>query len=129
MSGAFRVLVVDDDAVFLSLIERALRSQGMEVTITSTSLGVTNLVRRLDPNVVLLDVNLPALSGDAVLTVARRSAPAHTRFVLYSSSDEEVLRALAQRVGADGYITKSTDPFKLGGILRNLAQRPSRPGV
>jgi DNA-binding response OmpR family regulator len=128
MSANFRVLLVDDDATFLSLIERALRSQGMDVTVTSTALGVSNLVRRVEPNVVLLDVNLPALSGDAVLAVARRSAPAHTRFVLFSSSDESTLRELAQRVGADGYITKSVDPFKLGTILRALPLRPRPPG-
>ena len=75
MTTALRVLVVDDDGMYLELVQRSLRGFGMEVTTTDSSLGVSNLIRRLEPDVVLLDVNIPALSGDAVLGLARRHAP------------------------------------------------------
>src|SRR5690606_3539104 len=84
MSSPLRVLVVDDDGMYLELVERSLRGFGMDVTTTDSSLGVSNLIRRIEPDVVLLDVNIPALSGDALLGLARRTAPERTKFVLFS---------------------------------------------
>jgi two-component system OmpR family response regulator len=69
-------------------------------------------------------VHIPALSGDALVAVARRQAPPQTRFVLYSSCDEEQLRERALKVGADGYISKSVDPYRLPDLLRNVARAP-----
>lgn len=122
----YHVLVVDDDAMFLELVERALRKQGFEITTSSTALGVTNLVRETGPDVVLLDVNIPALSGDTLLSVARRQAQKQTRFVLFSSCDESKLRALANKVGADGYISKSIGLLQLGDSLKKIIKQPQR---
>ena len=109
MSEKLRVLIVDDDALHLSLVRRLLGSHGIEVETCDSPLGVSNLVRHNKPDVVLLDVNMAHLSGDQILSVARRHAPPETRFVLYSAADESKLRELAQQAGADGWISKSTD--------------------
>jgi two-component system, OmpR family, response regulator len=103
-----RVLVVDDDINMLSLVERLLRGAGLEVTTSSSSLGVSNIVRKVEPDVVVLDLNIPALSGDALLGLLRRHAPPRTRFVLYSSCGEAELRTAARAAQADGYISKSS---------------------
>lgn len=88
-----RVLIVDDDQDQLSLVERTLSAFGFDVRTHRSSLGVSNLVRTTQPDLVLLDVNIPALSGDKVLTLARGQAPKGTKFILYSASDESQLRA------------------------------------
>jgi DNA-binding response OmpR family regulator len=102
-----RVLVVDDDPDQLELVRRTLSHHGFEVQTHNSALGVTNLVRNSAPDLVLLDVNFPALKGDQVVGLARRHAPQDTKFVLYSASDEARLRALALASGADGYLCKS----------------------
>jgi len=102
-----RVLVVDDDPDQLELVRRTLSHHGFEVQTHNSALGVTNLVRSSQPDLVLLDVNFPALKGDQVVGLARRHAPQDTKFVLYSASDEARLRALALASGADGYLCKS----------------------
>ena len=102
-----RVLVVDDDPEQLELVRRTLSHHGFEVQTHNSALGVTNLVRNGAPDLVLLDVNFPALKGDQVVGLARRHAPQDTKFVLYSASDEARLRALALASGADGYLSKS----------------------
>ncbi len=112
-----RVLVVDDDQDQLMLAERSLTAFGFDVRTHRSSLGVSNLVRTAMPDLVLLDVNIPALSGDKVLTLARAQAPASTRFILYSASDESKLRALAKASGADGYISKSVQGEELSKKL------------
>ncbi len=102
-----RVLVVDDDPDQLDLVRRTLSAHGFEVQTHNSALGVSNLVRNSEPDLVLLDVNFPALKGDQVVSLARRYAPQSTKFILYSASDESKLRALALASGADGYLSKS----------------------
>ena len=117
-----RVLVVDDDRVQLELIERTLRREGFDVITCSSPIGVTNVVRAFAPHVVLIDVNIPALSGDRLLGVARRGAPDRTRFVLYSATDESTLRKLANDVDADGWVSKSVTGSDLAVRLRMFAR-------
>jgi two-component system OmpR family response regulator len=81
-------------------------------------LGVSNLVRSFVPDAVLLDVNIPALTGDRLLTLARRHAPSATRFFLYSACDASRLRALASETGADGWMTKSTGAAEVASRIR-----------
>ena len=121
--AALHVLVVDDDPIYLELVQRSLRGHGLTVTTSDSSLGVSNLIRRIAPDVVLLDVNIPALSGDALIGLARKSSPEKTRFVLFSSSDEASLRKTASQCGADGYITKSADSNALASYLVRIARR------
>jgi two-component system OmpR family response regulator len=118
-----RVLVVDDDQDQLVLAERSLSSYGFDVRTHRSSLGVSNLVRSVAPDLVLLDVNIPALSGDKVLSLARAQAPLGTKFILYSASDESKLRSLALSSGADGYISKSVQGADLAKKLTDLYKR------
>jgi DNA-binding response OmpR family regulator len=118
-----RVLVVDDDPVQLLLAERSLQMAGFEVQTHSTTFGVTNLVRTTLPDVVLLDVNIPALRGDRVLALARAHAAKDTQFILYSAEDENKLRLLALECGADGYLSKDVWGMDLGRKLLELYHR------
>ncbi len=118
-----RVLVVDDDPSQLLLAERSLSACGFEVQTHPTSFGVSDLVRTTAPDLVLLDVNIPALSGDRVLGLARARAPRDTQFVLYSSASEEKLRLLALESGADAYISKDVWGLDLGKRLLEIHRR------
>jgi DNA-binding response OmpR family regulator len=122
-----RVLVVDDDPLQLELVERTLKFEGFNVMTCESPIGVTNIVRSFLPHIVLMDVDIPALSGDKILSIARKSAPPMTRFVLHSSSDESILRNLAKEVEADGYISKSVTGSDLAARLRTLVAAPRRP--
>lgn len=117
------VLIVDDNPQVLGMVARLLRAHGMRVTTTSSALGVSNLVRKFQPDVVLLDVNIPALRGDSLIPVARRSALPKTQFVLYSSCDEAELRLLAARSRADGWLPKSAEGSHVVEYLTDMVRR------
>ena len=120
------VFIVDDDPEQLKLFERLLTLEGFEVTTSEGALGVSNLVRHYAPDVVLLDVNIPALTGDRLLTVARQHAPSTTKWVLVSACDEDRLRAIAADVKADGWMSKSMPVSQMAAQLRKLCgRRPS----
>jgi two-component system OmpR family response regulator len=122
--GKLRVLVVDDDPDLLDLVARSLRVHGIEVETHLSALGVHTRIRDSVPDVVLIDVNFPSLKGDKVVALARSQAPAGTRFVLYSASDEAQLRALAKASGADGYLSKSVQGEELARKIESFRHKP-----
>lgn len=115
-----KVLVIDDDPIQLELMDRSLRYENFEVHTCRAALGFTNALKTFVPNIVLLDVNIPALSGDKLLQLTRRMAPPSTKFLLFSACDESKLRALSRESGADGWISKSTSCFIVAQRLRKL---------
>jgi two-component system OmpR family response regulator len=120
-ANSLRVLVVDDDVEHLELVQRQLQAFGFEVRTYDSGLGVTNEVREFRPDVVLLDVNIPALSGDRLVRLLRQSQST-SRLVLFSSSDRERLRSLAREVEADDWIQKGVSPNVLADRLRQLCR-------
>lgn len=121
LSRQLKVLVVDDDVRQLSMVERLLAAEGFEVLTATSPLGVSNIVRSASPDVVLLDVNLPALSGDRLVPLVRISAGSvPPQLVLYSACDPDSLRRLAYEVDADGWIQKGDPPNVLASRLRQL---------
>ncbi len=118
-----KVLVVDDDALQIDLVARTLRADGFEVQTSIQSIGVSNVVRTFLPDLVLLDVNIPALSGDKLVALARKYANPGTRFILYSACDEGKLRSLAKESEADGWISKSVTGAALAARIRALLPR------
>ena len=101
------VLVVDDDEMHLYTTKELLQDDRIEVLTHKNGFGVTNLVRELQPDLVLLDINMPALSGDglAALLLANDST-ARVPIVFHSSNDEDSLRKIVATYGARGYICK-----------------------
>ena len=121
-----RILAVDDEPDVLRLVEIKLKKAGFEVlTARDGEEGLSKAIAER-PDVVLLDVMMPGLSGDAVLGLARRHAPERTRFVLFSSNDEAALRKTAAECRADGYVTKSTPASDLAAYLMKLTGRSPR---
>jgi DNA-binding NarL/FixJ family response regulator len=118
--------VVDDDALQLELIGRALSRDGFEVTCRASPSTISEDVRRLAPDFVLLDVNMPGGPGGLALELGRKAAPPGVRFLLFSASDESTLRALAAKLNADGYMSKSWPVTDIGRRLRNMPPRSTR---
>lgn len=112
--------MVDDDEDQLSLVARLLRSEGFDVETASSPIGVSNLARKFEPDIVLLDVNIPALSGDRLLQLLKQDHKNNARLVLFSASDADRLRQLAIDVRADGWIQKTFDGPALADQLRQL---------
>ncbi|HUL00286.1 MAG TPA: response regulator [Nitrospirota bacterium] len=102
-----KVLVVDDDEVYLYTTKGILQSDQIEVYTHLNWFGVTNRMKEVQPDLVLLDINMPALAGDKLADLLRRNMDLlHIPIVFHSSNDEESLRnsVVAHRI--NGYICK-----------------------
>lgn len=111
--SAPRILIVDDDPLHLECARELLLAEGYDVEVHHTGFGATEKLIRSRPDLVLVDVNMPALSGEALVTILRRRVhAAGVRILLHSSNDEDALRHAASRLGTDGYVCKG-DPSEL----------------
>ena len=109
-----KVLVVDDSKLVLMHAEAALSGHDIEVVTLNTSdaplsIGVTTMNE--NPDLVLLDVNMPALSGDQIVELLKRRSGA--KVILHSSLKSDELARLVEESGADGYIEKTHDQKEL----------------
>ena len=117
--SSVRVLVVDDDPMQIELVERALSRDGFELRGVSSLADVATMTKNFVPQLVLLDVNMPDTPPEQVIAIVREAAGS-ARIVLYSAWEEAKLRSIAQRLGADTFISKSESVFSLGGKLREF---------
>jgi CheY-like chemotaxis protein len=102
---ALRCLIVDDNEQFLVSASRLLESQGLEIAgKASTSAEAAELVARLKPDVVLVDVHLGDEDG---LQLARRlAATSAGRVIMISTDAEPELADLCESTGAVGFLHK-----------------------
>ena len=122
-----RILIIDDDRLHLATTQELLEEEGYDVITHASGFGATERVLVTRPDLVLLDVNMPALSGEALLPILRnRDSIKATPVVLHSSNDESALRAAATRLGAAGYVCKG-DVTGLRRTVARLSGGPSTP--
>ncbi|MET0795213.1 MAG: response regulator [Polyangiaceae bacterium] len=102
------VLIIDDDPTILETARRLLERDGLQVLVYSQASDATNFAVQHRPDLVLIDVNMPVLSGDSLATLFKGHARlSSTPLVLFSSNEEGALRRMAKAVGALGYISKA----------------------
>ena len=121
--SALRVLIIDDDPIVCAEIERLLSHQygiGEVVCISDPSRAVDE-VRRRDPDVVLLDVDMRGISGLDLIAPILDADPA-TKDVMLSglSLRGNIDRALD--LGAAGYLVKNLSAGAMAGYIRRAAQ-------
>jgi DNA-binding response OmpR family regulator len=126
--GHGAVLIVEDQPPTRELLAILLRRAGYEVICASDGESALALFDRWSPDVVLLDLDLPGMSGWEVLTALRRHSGVPICVVTGSTQEAAKVRGL--NAGADDYLVKSTSPTELvarvGALLRR-ARRPAEP--
>jgi two-component system response regulator RegX3 len=109
------IVVVDDEPALRDALAYTLRSEGYEVTAIADGEAALGLVEANPPDVVVLDVMLPGLSG---VEVCRRLRDAgDIPILMLTARDAEVDRVLGLEAGADDYVTK---PFSMAELLSRV---------
>jgi DNA-binding NarL/FixJ family response regulator len=119
-SGRPRVLLVDDHSLFRSGVRAELGSRVEVIGEADDVAPAIELIGRLLPDVVLLDVHLPGGGGHAVITAVKQEHP-EVKFLALSASDapEDVIAVI--RAGARGYVTKTISTADLADAIRRVA--------
>jgi two-component system, OmpR family, phosphate regulon response regulator PhoB len=119
--SAHTVLVVDDEPMLRNLLSHLLHLEGYEVLEAEDGLTALDVVATDHPDLVLLDVMLPARNGLDVLGDLRRSSDIPV--ILVSARAEEDDRVAGLRLGADDYVTKPFSAAELSARVESLLRR------
>ncbi len=112
-----RVLLVEDDATMLSLLETLLTMEGYQVDLISAGADIVQSITRVIPDVILLDVYLGEQNGIELLNNLRKEKALDSIRIIMTSgidhSDECIRR------GADGFLLKPFTPEELLQLIRS----------
>ena len=117
--SAARIMVVDDDADVRGLLRTTLDGDGFEIVEAGDGQQALELVAKELPDLVILDWQMPGLSGPEVLTQLKRQDAA-LPVILLTAQLEPRYSTLAQIFGADAYLTKPFSPLQLAAAVEGL---------
>jgi DNA-binding response OmpR family regulator len=119
-----KILVVDDEPEAVELVEFNLKGAGYEVSTAGDGAEALNKARRIQPNLVILDVMMPEIDGMEVCKLLRRDpATSAIPIIMLTAKASEVDRVLGLELGADDYVVKPFSPRELVLRVKKILER------
>ena len=109
------ILVVDDEPVFIEALTISLEREGFGVIAAGDGPAALKAISEKDPDLILLDVMLPGMSGIDVCREIRKSSSVPV--IMVTAKGEEIDAVVGLEVGADDYITK---PYRLRELIARI---------
>jgi len=120
----YRVLVIDDDADFVSYIETALRESGFICEHVEDPSETLEVLESFSPEIILLDLNMPHVDGRELAVVIRhQEAFVGTPIVFLSAESKTETKVDAMGLGGDDFLTKPIELDHLVGMLKSRTER------
>src|SRR6266545_7418469 len=116
-----KLLVIDDDTAVTDLLSLLLRSQGFEVFATNNSTEGLNMIREIEPYLVVLDLMMPEMDGWEVCRSVRQFS--QVPIIILSALNDPSMIASVLDAGADDYLTKPTPSRVLIAHINRLVNR------
>jgi two-component system nitrate/nitrite response regulator NarL len=125
---AIRVVAADDHPAYLRATTETLRRAGLSVVaVSSSGEGAIDFVRTLAPDVALVDLRMPGISGADVARAVSARYPS-THVVILSAYDDPEIVQLAIDAGATGYLSKDSPPEEIvRAVCRAAEGEPTLP--
>jgi two-component system, OmpR family, response regulator RegX3 len=113
--------VVEDEDSFSDALSYMLRKEGFEVSVATTGPQALTEFDRTGADIVLLDLNLPEMSGTDVCRNLRTRS--HVPIIMVTARDGEIDKVVGLEIGADDYVTKPYSPRELVARIRAVLRR------
>jgi two-component system alkaline phosphatase synthesis response regulator PhoP len=125
-----RVLVIEDDKDIVELVRYNLEKDGYQIMASSDGAMGLAQIRKAPPDLLILDLMLPKLSGLEICKEVRKDVGLNRLPILIlTAKGEEADRVVGLELGADDYVTKPFSPRELGARVKALLRRtePATP--
>ncbi|XUX01437.1 MAG: response regulator transcription factor [Dehalogenimonas sp.] len=126
-----KILVVDDEHKIIDIVRAYLEREGFKVVTASDGESALRVFRQEKPDLIVLDLMLPGLSGDEVCRAIRKESD--VPIIMLTARDELTDKIVGLELGADDYLTK---PFegrelvaRIKAILRRVEPKTDRPAL
>jgi DNA-binding response OmpR family regulator len=120
-----RILIVEDEANIASFVALYLQKAGYAVERSSTGGDGIEKAKRVNPALIVLDLNLPDMDGLEVCRTLR--ADSQVPILMLTARDDDVDKIVGLEVGADDYMTKPFNPRELVARIRSILRRATAP--
>jgi DNA-binding response OmpR family regulator len=121
----FHILIVDDEADFLSSMEYWFKSQGYAVQTAPDGAQAIELLKKNVPNIIFLDIKMPVMDGIETLKIIRKMRLKIPVIMLVAHPSEE-LRVAAYKYGANAFLEKSLDFYQAEHLINSLVRVTSK---
>jgi two-component system phosphate regulon response regulator PhoB len=119
-----KILVIDDEPDVVDLIALNLKSSGFKIISADNGESGIAKARAEAPNLIVLDLMLPRISGTEVCKILKRdSITANIPIIMVTAKSEEVDRIIGLELGADDYVTKPFSPRELNLRVQSILRR------
>ena len=127
VGGKPRVLLVDDEVDFLTLLKLRLVNEGFEVVLAESASQALRQMGKARPDIVIADVVMPEMDGIAMYRkMLELPGGAETPLLFLSARDETRTKVEALHLGAEDYLIKPVDLKELAARIRNIIRRDKR---
>lgn len=120
-----RILIVEDDAKVASALNIRISNAGYETVLAADALSAVSVAVVAQPDLALVDINMPAGNGFTVVERIRARVPRKVPVIFITASKEPGLVDRALAAGASGFIEKPYNPVQLLTLLENVLSKPS----
>lgn len=106
-SRQIRILVCDDDAVLLRMIELSLKEEKLgEVVVARNGREAMDILRTQNFDLVVTDIHMPHYQGEDILNLLRKEQRKNTPIIMMSSDGDEDVIAIAKKLGVNEFVKK-----------------------
>ena len=112
----YTILIIEDDEAICKELQMLLEKQGYEAVCWNLQEDIKELVKTLDPHIILLDINLPQMDGFTICSQLRSFSKVPIIFVTSRNTDMDELCSM--KMGGDDFITK---PYNTSILLARIA--------
>jgi two-component system OmpR family response regulator len=120
-----KVLVVDDEKKIVDIVRAYLEKEDFRVITAYDGRAALNMARAESPDLIVLDLMLPEVSGWDVCRALR--AESNVPIIMLTARDEDTDKIIGLELGADDYVTKPFNPKELVSRIRAVLRRTQRP--
>ena len=122
MRAPAKIFLIDDDELIISMLSRALKTEGYDVRAQTSAREVVSEVKSWAPAVVMLDIRLPERSGIEILEDIMKSG-VHTQVIMLTADDTAETAVKAMKLGAVDYLTKPFNIDEVKIVIGNYVER------
>ena len=116
-----KFLIVDDEQDVVDNVSELFTLRNYSVITATSGTKALELIEKENPNIIILDIRMPDISGMEVLKEVRKNYP-KMRVIMLTGVEDEATKNMAMGLGASGYLTKPYSYSELMDLSRKLIQ-------
>ncbi|WP_226037609.1 response regulator transcription factor [Aquibacillus saliphilus] len=119
-----KILIVDDEKIILEVLEAYFEKENWDILFASNGIEALKKVKEENPDLIILDLMLPDISGEEVCSLTRKNSNVPIIMLTAKSTEDDLINGIV--IGADDYVTKPFSPREVVVRVKALLRRTNK---